>query len=140
MTSQARRMVNELDEAHEIVKSAASAASRHRYRGNSGSWPTHITDLCDVKTAAETLHSLITQQLVALTKACADDVRAHYVNDANPDGNAWPQAVTQAAADADHTLSRLRRYLEKAPIGDCRHALTLLHASVQNAHRAQSAK
>jgi hypothetical protein len=136
MSSHARRMAADLEEAHEIATSAASAASRHRYRGSGGSWPTHITDLSDLATAVGTLHSLITRHLAALTKACADDVRTHYLHGDDPDHHTWPPAVGQAAADADQSLSRLTRYLQKTPTGDCQHALTLLHASVQNAHRA----
>lgn len=137
--SQARRMANQLDEATEIVKSAASAAAQHRYRGTGGTWPGHIADLFDLTTAAETLHYMLTQHLTGIAKACAHDVRAHYFHDPDPNGHTWPQDVKQAAAEADRALSWLRRYLEKAPVAGCHNALKVLHASVQNTHRTQAA-
>lgn len=134
--SYARRMVNEIEEASEIIKSAASTAAQHAHRGRVGALPQQITDLYDLVAAMETFQYL-TRDLAKLVKACADDVRTHYCNGHTPDGQPWPENLRDAAGDADQMLSKLRGYLEKTPVRGCHDALAVLHGFLRNLHRAK---
>lgn len=134
--SEARRTAEALEAALEHVKTASHVAGQHRHRGSGGSVPQHISDVHDLCATLETVHYL-THYLAKVVKSVADDARAHYVNGTIPDaGGEWPDNVKQAAATADQTLSTLRSYLDKTPASGGHDALLVLHAVLQNLHRA----
>lgn len=133
--SEARRMFEALQAARDNTTSALSAAKGHRFRSTAAiRWPHDISALRDLPLAMEWL-KYITRDLAEVAQVCADDVRTHYFQDRNPDGDPWPADVTDTARDAGQALSRLRRYLERTPINDSYSALDNLHASVRAAHR-----
>jgi hypothetical protein len=136
--SEARRTAVALATAHETVNSAAHAAARHRYRADHRSFPQHIGDLEHLAQAMETMR-MLAADLAAIVKSCADDVRARYVRGLTPTGDSWPNTVKQAAADADQTLSTLRRYLEKTPVpAEASYdALAILHGFIRDMRRSE---
>jgi hypothetical protein len=134
-TSQARRVADALEAAHGNVKDATSAAGRHRHRSRTGGLPQQIADLYDLVAAFETLQYL-THDLGKAVKACADDIRAHYSNGHTSDGELWPDNISQAGADADQALSKLRGYLDKTPIAASHQAMVVLHGFLRNMQRA----
>ncbi|MFC0108293.1 hypothetical protein [Kibdelosporangium aridum] len=130
--SEARRTAEALEAARETVKTAALAASQHSHRGHRSSWPQHINDLSQLASALETIHYLIAQNLATVVKSCANDVRTHYFHGDNPDGKPWPESIKQAAANADQTLSKLCRQLEKTSASESHNALVILHGRIIN--------
>jgi hypothetical protein len=132
--SEARRTADALSAAHDHVQAAKSAATQHRNRGRS-EWPSHIKDLHDLVIGME-MFGYLTRDLAGVAKSCADDARANYFHGDAPNGQPWNDSVTDAARDVDQALSKLRGYLEKAPVWNAHNAMGLLHAAVQNARRA----
>ena len=135
--SEARRTAEALDAGRGNVTIASSAAGKHRHRSETlKQWPAHIKDLGDLVMAMETIHFLTTRDLAGVVKSFADDARANYHN-LDPDNKLWPESVKDAAGEADRALSKLRRYLEKAPTAFAHSALDVLHGAVQTARRNQ---
>lgn len=118
--------------AAEQINAAKSAIVEHR--GSNRDWRSQVTDAHAMSQMASQAIRVVVNLSEVMGAASAATYKHHY-NSPTPDGGEWPQAVAETAREAAQKLNRARNQLVKLHIHQPYHALSLLHAALQNAAR-----